>query len=206
MSAQADEAKLKAETIAFDDAALIQRCRAGDMQAFGLLVAKYQDRLFNTLLRIIGRSAEAEELTQEAFLRAIEKLSQFRGESKFYTWLFRIGTNLAITRIRRQSRVRFRSLDSIRPTGDGQRAPTEPADTSSPGPVEKLIAKEKAQMIAAALEELDDEHRVVIVLRDVEEMDYAAIADVLEIPAGTVKSRLHRGRNILKDKLANLIG
>ncbi len=205
MPAQPDETKSKAGTIAFDDAALIQRCLGGDMQAFGLLVAKYQDRLYNTLLRIIGRSAEAEELTQEAFLRALAKLTQFRGESKFYTWLFRIGTNLAITHIRRQGRVRFRSLDSTSAAGDRQRAPAEPTDTSSPGPVEKLIAKEKAQIIAAALEELDDEHRVVIVLRDVEQMDYAAIADVLEIPAGTVKSRLHRGRNILKDKLANLI-
>ncbi len=206
MSAQAEKTKSKAETIAFDDDAIVQRCRAGDMQAFGLLVAKYQDRLYNTMVKIVGRSAEAEELTQEAFLRALEKLSKFRGASKFYTWLFRIGTNLAISHIRRQGRVRFRSLDSSVATAGGQRPQAEPVDTSRPGPAEELLAQEKAQLIAAALEELDDDHRVVIVLRDVEEMDYAAIANVLDIPAGTVKSRLHRGRNILKDKLADLIG
>ena len=156
MSSQAEKTKSKAETIAFDDDALIQRCLGGDMQAFGLLVAKYQDRLFNTLVKIVGRSAEAEELTQEAFLRAMKKLSQFRGASKFYTWLFRIGTNLAISHIRRQGRVRFRSLDIAITTSNGQRAQPEPGDTTNPGPVDVLIAKENSLIIAAALEERDD--------------------------------------------------
>ena len=99
--------------IAFEDAVLVDRFRRGDMQAFGALVAKYQDRIFNLVLRMCPNRAEAEELAQESFLRAIERIDQFRGQSRFYTWLFRIATNLTLSHRRRAGRIKFRSIDSL---------------------------------------------------------------------------------------------
>ena len=96
--------------IAFDDLTLVQRFRQGDMESFSLLVAKYQDRIYNMLLRMCGKPADAEELAQETFLRAMERIGQFQGRSKFYTWLFRIAANLAISHKQRGERIKFHSL------------------------------------------------------------------------------------------------
>ena len=106
--------------LAFDDAAQIEACRKGNMQAFGSLVAKYQDRLFNAVLRMCGDRDEATDLCQEAFVRAIEKIGQFRGRSQFYTWLFRIAVNLTISRRRRAAHVKFASLSPDPELGDTQ--------------------------------------------------------------------------------------
>ena len=194
-------------TIAFDDATMVARCRKGDMQAFGLLVAKYQDRLFNVVLRICGHREDAEEIAQEAFLRALEKIDQFRGHSRFYTWLFRIATNLAISHRRRNGRVRLQSLTGANgfegAQADGLRV--GPAGPDNAAPESAAISAENVRRTLDALEELDDEHRLVVILCDIEEMQYARIARVLEVPVGTVKSRLHRARCILKDKLADLV-
>ena len=97
-------------SIAFDVLTLVKRFRQGDMESFAVLVAKYQDRIYNMLLRMCGRAADAEELAQEAFLRAMERIGQFHGKSKFYTWLFRIAANLASSHRRRSGRIKFHSL------------------------------------------------------------------------------------------------
>ena len=102
----------------FEDAALLRQCRKGDTDAFGPLVRKYQDRLFNSLLRFCGNYDDAEELCQETFVKAIEGLAAFRAESGFYTWLFRIGMNLAISRRRRSGRIKFHSLDATDSDGE----------------------------------------------------------------------------------------
>lgn len=193
--------------IAFDDAALAERCRSGDLRAFEALVAKYQDRVFNLVLRMTGRQADAEELAQETFLKALSKIGQFRGSSSFYTWLFRIAANLAISHRRRAGRIRFRPLDShdeMGESGDGSRAGALPS-LRTPAPDAAAMAAETNQRLAEALEELDEEFRIVVILRDVEDMDYTQIAHVLELPEGTVKSRLHRARCMLRDKLADLV-
>jgi len=197
-----------AGAILFEDAALVDRCRKGDMQAFGALAAKYQDRVFNMIYRMTGREADAEELAQETFLKALENLNQFRGQSGFYTWLFRIAVNLAISHRRRAGLLRFQTLsageDCDSTQADGLTAAL--AQKRNPGPESAAMSAEAQRRVCEALEELDDEFRLVVVLRDIEEMDYARIAEVLGVPAGTVKSRLHRARSILKTKLADVIG
>jgi RNA polymerase sigma-70 factor, ECF subfamily len=193
--------------ISFEDANLVERCRHGDMQAFGSLVAKYQERVLNVVHRLCGRWAEAEELAQETFLKALERIGQFRGSSAFYTWLFRIAVNLAVSHRRRLGRVGFRSLsgpdDSDGSLGDS--LTSDLARRREAGPARAAEADETNRRLREALEELDEEFRLVVVLRDIEEMDYSQIARVLELPPGTVKSRLHRARRLLKDKLADLV-
>ncbi|MCY2931331.1 MAG: sigma-70 family RNA polymerase sigma factor [Planctomycetota bacterium] len=194
--------------IAFEDAVLVTRFRQGDMQAFGALVAKYQDRIFTMVLRMCPNRAEAEELAQEAFLRAMERIDQFRGQSRFYTWLFRIAANLTLSHRRRAGRVKFRSMDLLDESGGSQAAnlADEAAGRHVVRPDEAAMALETRHRVLGAMDELDDEFRIVLVLRDIEEMDYDQIAQVLDLPAGTVKSRLHRARCALKEKLADLVG
>jgi RNA polymerase sigma-70 factor (ECF subfamily) len=154
-----------------------------------------------------GRSADAEELTQDAFLRALERISQFRGRSEFYTWLFRIAANLVISHRRRAGRIRFHSLTTgeeyDETQADGLTASA--ATRRNPGPETAAMASETRQRVMQALEGLDDDFRLVVVLCDVESMDYARAADVLGVPVGTVKSRLHRARCVLRQKLADLV-
>ena len=191
-------------TIDFEDAALVERTRSGDMQAYGLLVAKYQDRVFNAAYKMAGQREDAEELAQEAFLKALEKISQFRGQSRFYTWLFRITVNLVISHRRRSGKIRFQSLAAADELALTQAAGLE-ARKSGRSPQAAAIKAETRLRVAQAIEELDDEMRLAIVLRDMEDMDYSQIADVLSVPTGTVKSRIHRARMVLKEKLADLV-
>lgn len=193
-------------TIVFEDAALVDRSRKGDMQAFGSLVAKYQDRIYNLVLRMCGRPSDAEELAQETFLKALERISQFRGTSQFYTWLFRIAANLTISHRRRVGRVKFQSLTGSEEFEESQAAALTAAmaQRREPAPETHAMSAETNRRVMQALEELDDEFRLVVLLRDVEDMDYSEIAQVLGLPSGTVKSRLHRARCILKERLADL--
>lgn len=211
ISAQGEQATTAAadgpRAISFEDAALVESVRKGDMHAFGALVAKYQDRIYNLILRMCGQAADAEELAQETFLKALERIDQFRGKSQFYTWLFRIGTNLALSHRRRGGRIRFHPLDN---GDDGSETQADSltaamASRREAAPDERAQAAESKREISAALDELDEEFRLVVVLREIEEMDYTQIADVLDVPVGTVKSRLHRARLILQEKLADLI-
>ncbi|MCK5114685.1 MAG: sigma-70 family RNA polymerase sigma factor [Phycisphaerae bacterium] len=198
-----------AESIAFDEGVLVELAQRGDSEAFGGLVVMYQDRLYNVVSRLCNCSADVEEITQEAFLKAFEKISDFRGGSRFYTWLFRIATNLALTRLRRSKCVKFHSLEAADETDTlpGSDVVTQAlAEKRNAPPEAAAMARETQQQIEAALQQLDEDHRAVVVLRDVEDMNYSQIAAILELPAGTVKSRLYRARCILRDKLGDLIG
>jgi len=194
-------------TISFEDAALVERTKNGDMQAFGAIVAKYQDRVFNMIYRMCNHRDDAEELAQEAFCKALERLGQFRGHSGFYTWLFRIASNLVISHRRRDGRIRFHALDEGGGLDRSQAALLvgTAAERRDLSPAAAAVSAETERRIVRALDELDDEMRIAVILRDMEDMDYSQIADVLDIPAGTVKSRIHRGRAELRDKLADLI-
>jgi RNA polymerase sigma-70 factor, ECF subfamily len=193
------------ETIEFQDELLVERCRRGDMQAYALLVAKYQDRIYNLVLRLAGNPSDAEELAQETFLKAMEKIGQFKGNSRFYTWLFRIAANLAISHRRHGGRVRFTSLSADE--GDGQAAVLAGrlASRREADPQAAAMSAESRGRVLEALEGLDEQFRLIVVLRDIEDMDYSQISEVLDLPAGTVKSRLHRARCILKEKLSSLL-
>jgi RNA polymerase sigma-70 factor (ECF subfamily) len=175
------------------------------MQAFAALVAKYQDRVLNTILRLCGNMCDAEELAQETFLKALEKLSLFRGQSKFYTWLFRIAVNLTISSRRRGVRVKFHPLGGSDDAGAQMSPMAQVASRREPSPPAAAMSAEASQRVTEALDELDEEFRAVVVLRDIEDMDYAQIGAVLDLPVGTVKSRLHRARCALQAKLADLM-
>ena len=189
----------QAKAIAFADDALVDRARRGDMQAFGLLVTKYQDRLFNMVYRMCSNRQDAEELAQEALVRALEKLWQFNRQSQFYTWLFRIAVNLVISHRRRASRIRWQPLD------EGHEPSARASGRRVESPEAAAMNAELNRRLELALDRLDDEFRLLVVLRDVEDMNYQQIAEVMEVPVGTVKSRLHRARCALREELGDLI-
>lgn len=190
------------------DAELLRKAQNGDRGAFGQIVVLYQDRLYNALLRMVGDPEEARELVQETFTRALMKLSSFRGEAGPYTWLFRIGVNLAISQLRKLKRHRVFSLD--RPaSGNGRQSDNEDQASSlldrvaqdCSGPAEDVETRERSQQVLAALGRLDAEYRAVLVMRDIEGFDYQQMAEVLSLPLGTLKSRLFRARLALRDEL-----
>lgn len=186
---------------------LIRRCLGGAPEAFSCLVARYRDRVFNAVLRICRSRDDAEEIAQEAFLTAYEKLAAFRGVSSFYTWLFRIAVNRALSRCRKAGRMKTVSLfGPDEETGrGGARRPERIPDPADTAPDRAAADAETARLVAAAVGDLDPPLRAVVVLRDMEDMKYREIAGVLGIPAGTVKSRLHEARRILRQRLSCLI-
>ena len=187
------------------DEILVQQCRQGDLRSFAVLVRKYQDRLFNTTFRLCGNYQDACELTQEAFLRALRGITGFRGDAKFYTWLFRIALNLIRSHQRRAGRRHFSSLDE--PDGKLEFASQAAAllDGDCADPAQRAIRTERKHKVLAALGRLAEQYRTVIVLRDIDGLDYEQIAQILSVPVGTVKSRIHRGRLTLRECLADLI-
>lgn len=180
-----------------DDRRLIAECLAGHTPAFGALVRRYQDRLFNALLRVVDNAEDAADVVQEAFLNAYQSLNSFKGDSEFFTWLYRIAFNAAIS-LRRKRRALL-SLDG----GPGEKTvePEDPNEYTRPGVM--LERSEEDAHLMAALGRLSPEHRVVLVLKDLEGQKYEDIAAVLDVPIGTVRSRLHRARLELRDLLNN---
>lgn len=189
--------------ITLEDAELIERVKTGETQAFSELVLKYQDRIYNTCLRICGHPQDAQDLTQDAFIKAFEKLQSFRHESAFTTWLFRIAMNLAISHLRSAKRRPLQSLNetsqALHTQADELIRRTGKSKTQSPD--ETALKTELQQSVVTALHSLDEEHRAVVVLRDIEGFSYEEISHILDIPTGTVKSRLYRGRIMLRDKI-----
>ncbi|MFQ5494307.1 MAG: RNA polymerase sigma factor [Phycisphaerae bacterium] len=186
--------------VPLEDDELIDRIRSGQTEAYDGLVRKYQDRVFNTCWRLCGHPEDARDLTQDAFLKAFERLDGFRGGSGFYTWIFRIAVNLTLTHRRRTQRRRTISLDQTSPAGAGQARALvrEVADAGADPPGRGVHEAELMDRVAEALQNLDDQARAVVVLRDIEGFDYARIGEILEMPKGTVKSRLHRARAALR--------
>jgi RNA polymerase sigma-70 factor, ECF subfamily len=188
------------------DADLVERARGGDTNAFGELVRKYQDRVYNTCWRMCSDRTEAEDLAQEAFVKAFQALGGFSGRSQFYTWVFRIAVNLVLSARRRRKRAATYSLDAARnhdPGEDGKLLAMHLA-ALNPLPGEQVARNEQEVAVLQALGRLDEEHRVVVVLRDLEDLGYDEIAEILGVPSGTVKSRLHRARLALREELAPL--
>ncbi len=178
------------------DADLVRRAQGGVPEAFAELVARYQDRVYNACYRMCHHEADALDYTQAAFVKALENLPRFRGEAGFYTWIFRIAMNQCLSHRRAQRRHPTGSLDAV--GGDGRRAP---ADRRPASQARTVADGELRQRVAWALGQIDEEYRAAIVLKDIENFDYAEIAEILEVPLGTVKSRIHRGRLLLRDLL-----
>lgn len=179
------------------DEQLIALTLNGQRESFGELVRKYQNRLYNGMVHILRNETEAEDTVQEAFILALTKLSTFKGNSQFFTWLYRIAYNVAVTKMRRRKptvSIENQEVDLKLQLPDGQ-----------PAPDAGLIDSERAQLLMTALERVSEEHRAILVLREMEEMDYSAISEILDLPIGTVRSRLHRARLQLKEILETLI-
>ena len=182
------------------DALLVQATLAGNRQAFGDLVERYQDRLFNTLTRVLGSPDDASEVLQDAFVQAYTKLESFRGSSQFYTWMYRVALNLACSHRRKNKRRRAeQSVDQIR-----ELSGAEPVDHTLQ-PEQMALRVEQAELVQAALLEISEEHRDILVLREMEDCSYEAIAEILDLPVGTVRSRLFRARLQLKEKLESML-
>ena len=190
------------------DGALVARATAGDDQAFEALVLRYQDRVYNLALRLTRRPEEAEDVTQEAFIKAYKALPAFAGRSGFYTWLFRITFNAAHSRLRSLGRRRAR--EKVVPMGapltddEGPDAPAEPA-SPDPGPAEAVETRDSAERVRRAIDSLEPANRAVVVLREMEGLSYDEIADVTGSTRAAVKSRLHRARLSLAGELKDLV-
>ena len=189
--------------INIDDTVLVERCRGGDTEAMERLIIKYQDRIYNIILKMCQNEDDAAELTQDTFVKVIEKIGKFEGRSGFYTWAFRIAVNLTINFCSRRGRLGFESLDID--AGEYQQAKIQLrqylADDGSPDPAAIAEKKELCRLMERALGRLDDAQRVILILRDVEGMSYEQIAGVLNAELGTVKSRLSRARGSLREIL-----
>ena len=180
------------------DDQLIDEALAGRSAAFGQLVLKYQDRLFTALAHAIGCVEDARDAAQDAFVQAFVKLETFRGNSSFYTWLYRIAFNAAASRARRK-----RPAESLEVRREA--AGLEPLDHRNGRPTDGLERRERVDRVRAALDGLPDDYRVVIVLREIDGCDYEQISDILDVPVGTVRSRLHRARLQLKEQLKAVV-
>lgn len=176
------------------DQELIDQCLTGRTEAFGQLVIRYQDRLYNSLVHVIGSADTAQDVVQEAFVHAFQKLGSFRGQSAFYSWLFRIALNAAISEKRKNRRMAG-SVEAAR-----ESAGIEPIDARAENyPAHALEVAERQAMVHQALDQLAEEFRTVLVLKEMDGLKYEEIAEIVGCPIGTVRSRIHRARSELRD-------
>jgi len=185
-----------------DDDVLVEQCRKGDSRAMETLIIKYQDRIYNVILKICGNTDDAAELTQDTFVKVLQNIDKFQSRSSFYTWAFRIAVNLTINYCKRKVKLGLKSIDTQIDGNSEQTKKTLKAllkDDKSADPAAVAENKELADLILTAVMQLDDVHRTVVVLRDIEGMNYAQIADILDVNLGTVKSRLSRARSQLRE-------
>jgi len=186
-----------------DDRTLVERCQTGELEAYEVLVGRYRQRVFSLAYGMLRNEQDATDLSQETFVKAWQAIRGFKKNASFYTWLYRITTNLCIDFVRKRDRrptVPFE--ETIDPDSD---ADVEVAPSSQPLPDEEVRRKELREQIDVALQELSPEHRAVIQLREYEGMDYAEIAKAVGCQIGTVMSRLHYARKHLQKLLKEVI-
>ncbi|MBI3268654.1 MAG: sigma-70 family RNA polymerase sigma factor [Planctomycetes bacterium] len=173
------------------DLPLVRRFKAGDHQAFNELVRRYEDRIFNTICRMVGKHDHSFDIAQDTFVNAYRALPTFNERSGFYTWLYRIAVNNCLSFLRAKKRSREVSVRSGPGSEDDERTFDPPDPT--PGPVQPVLDAELARKVQEAVQGITEEFRAALVLRYVEGLSYEEIADSLECPIGTVRSRIHRG-------------
>jgi len=187
------------------DAALVERSRGADVEAFEELVRRWSERVWRLALRITGNAADAEEVLQETFLSAYTKLGTFRGQSAFGSWLYRIAANRALMLLRTKRTRSEVDLEEVLPAFDENGKISNPATPLVWDQGDPVHRKRVAAALEAALVELPDTYRVVFLLRDVEGLDTADVAEALELSVPAVKTRLHRARLFLRDRLVHLV-
>jgi RNA polymerase sigma-70 factor, ECF subfamily len=186
------------------DRQLVARAQRGDKQAFELLVEKYQRKLARLLSRFIRDPAEVEDVTQEAFIKAYRALPAFRGDSAFYTWLYRIGINTAKNYLMAMGRRAPTSTEVEADEAEGFEEGEQLRDINTPESM--LLSNEIAQTVNATIESLPEELRTAIQMREIEGMSYEDIAKAMDCPIGTVRSRIFRAREAIAEQLRPLLG
>jgi len=186
------------------DQKLVERAQRGDKQAFDLLVSKYQRKLARLLSRFIRDAAEVEDVTQEAFIKAYRALPTFRGDSAFYTWLYRIGINTAKNYLVAMGRRAPTSTDVDTGEAEGFEGGEQLRDMNTPE--NELMSRQVAENVNQTLAELPEELRTAITLREIEGLSYEDIANIMNCPIGTVRSRIFRAREAIAAKLRPLLG
>ena len=186
--------------VSIDEKQLIRECLAGRTEAFGELVVRYQDRLYNALVGILGSPDDARDVSQDAFVHAFQRLKTFRGQSAFYSWLFRIALNAAASQ-RRRTRRKPASIDAARELTGGD--PADPHPDAAPS--HAMEADERRIAVQNALARLPEEFRIPLVLKEMDGLKYHEIAVIVGCPVGTVRSRIHRARSELRQRLDHLL-
>lgn len=180
---------------------LVSRSKAGDIAAFEELIGAYQKKIFNLAYRIIGNYDDAADLAQEALIRIFRSIGGFKEQSSFSTWIYRITTNVCLDEIRKRKSKKEYSLDEEVQVDDGQLK--RQVMSEDPGPDEVYEREELRNMVKNAIDKLPEEQKLVITLRDIQGLSYDEIAEVLDCPGGTVKSRINRARQALKKVLSS---
>lgn len=178
------------------DSAIIEKVLDGDVQSFEMLILKHQSKLFATVLNVVKNRELAEDITQEAYLKGFDKLDTLKNRDQFYPWLKRIALNLALNHFERAKRVMDVESEEDE-TSFFERIP------DGESPEELLVKEELKRYVRMYVDSLPDKLRVVVVLREIEDMSYEEIAEMTNIPIGTVRSRLFNARQIIKDRLIN---
>jgi RNA polymerase sigma-70 factor (ECF subfamily) len=187
--------------LAVTEEALITQCRKGSTAAFEQLVERYEKRVYNLAYRLTGNREDASDIAQEAFLKVYTSLNDFRGESSFSTWLYRVVSNACLDELRKRSRRKVVSFDNPYPGEDDSPRQLPSDDPEPSADMERIEEKEAVQR---GINELSDDHRMIIIMRDIQDMSYEDIASVLGLSIGTVKSRLNRARLSLRDHLSSM--
>jgi len=180
----------------------IQQCLSGNQEAFEKLVTRYQKPVYNLVYRLLGNAEDAKDITQEAFVKAYQSLAKHNPELAFHSWLFRIAQNLSIDYLRRKKRRITVSLDETPENYPHEVQQPELADTA-PDARSILIEKQKCDHIQNIINSLPEQYKSVIILRHIEGLRLEEIAQILNLPLGTIKTNLYRARNLMKDKLGN---
>lgn len=178
------------------DAYLVKRSQEGDNRSFELLVVRYQKRIFNVIFRIVKDPVAVEDLAQEAFLNAYKAIKGFKGGSSFYTWLYRIAANVSINYLSKNKKATFIDEENLERASVADRAPGRELS-----PEKHTLNRESANAISNAIETLPEDIKKAVMLREYEGLSYEEIAEIMDCPIGTVRSRIFRGRNILQGLL-----
>lgn len=187
----------------YTDKELVERVQQGDKKSFDLLVYKYQNRIIKLVSRYVREQSDAMDIAQEAFIKAYRALPNFRGDSAFYTWLYRIAINTAKNHLTAMSR---RPQEAYLGNADGEQIDIEELQKDIETPENLLLASEIKQTIAETMDKLPEDLRVALSLRELEGLTYEEIAEAMECPIGTVRSRIFRAREAIDTKLKPLLG
>ena len=205
---ESDEAGLSPERLR--ERRLIRRLKRGDDRAFEEIVRTYQDRVFSLSLRMLGNRQEAEDVAQEVFIAVYRAIRNYRGEGRLYTWIYRIASNTCKNRIKYLKGRNFHRSDDLEDhprahLSDGRSGPTMHLQSQVPGPEDVIVGNRLQRAIQREIAALEPEHRLLIVLRDIEGLSYQEMLEITGLQQGTLKSRLHRARMTLKARLDEVL-